>query len=139
MRADEIEFRGKETCSKKWVYGHFCKDDDDKYVISFWERPVFLTNAEVFPETVGQYTGIKYRTGEKVYEGDIVKWRNISGLEDGKGQVVWDSDYCGFYIIDKEDGIFCESLYDFTQYRAFMGKKIGNIHDNPELLKGEEC
>ena len=79
---------------------------------------------------VMQYTGLKDKNGKEIYEGDIVKvWEpfNVSQVA-----VVKFNDGC-FDIVGK--------TLTFRDYlKCFVANKsievIGNIYENPELLKG---
>ena len=128
----EILFRGKSANTGKWIIGdyeHFYLSDGELVVyISEWgER-----SDKVLPETVGQYTGLTDKNGKKIFEGDIVKVTDDNGETDlcscGVGYVLF---YDGCWYIDEEVN---DGLYDVS--KIYYIEVIGNIHDNPELLKG---
>ena len=72
-----------------------------------------------------QYTGLKDKNAKEVYEGDIVKFRAINPCS-GKASyeeiilVTWEDYNCGF-------NVFSDKFIDW--------EIIGNIYENPELLK----
>lgn len=120
----EIEFRGKRKDNGEWVYGNLVIDEDKYYICLQVNDHIKRDDYEVYmievdPETVGQYTGRKDIKGNKIYTDDIVK----SGEE--IGLVVFDKEYLGYFVNFEEQ----EPLYD-----VYI-EKIGNIHDNPELLE----
>jgi hypothetical protein len=81
---------------------------------------------EVLTETVGQYTGLKDIKLLKIYEGDIVKFA------DWKPKVV-EYGTCGFIGFGLKD-----TQKFLMEYDSYVMEVIGNIHENPELLKGVE-
>lgn len=130
----EILFRGKRVDNGEWVYGayykqeHFYGDKKEAHCIittsDVLSNDLWLGYEEVIPETVGQYTGLNDKNGEKIFEGDIAK--------DNYGNI--------YRIIFSDMGYFCAENYIFWEFITDLGEieVIGNIHDNPELLKGEE-
>lgn len=136
----EIEFRGKLDGADKWVYGYYYGGYNwADFIIS---NEGFEHRQRVMHETIGQYTGLKDKNGTKIFENDIV-----GGYPHGNVVVRWNDEWACFEsysteIHFDEDGepfekyittLFSNDLKDcFNEWEV-----IGNIHDNPELLKGE--
>ena len=151
----EILFRGKRKDNGEWVEGFYTEvrhHDDDSHVhlfimipekmhdkqtgLGFWE--------EVIPETVGQFTGLTDKNGKRIFEGDIFH------LDDEIVAVVIFQNGCFRLEEYGIRGAFTESGFDecgggwdvidcspIDWYTVNDMEIIGNIHDNPELLKGE--
>jgi uncharacterized phage protein (TIGR01671 family) len=123
--------RGKYRTSYKngdWVYGLITRMYDER----FGKLPAEMRNTdgvneiEVDYKTIGQFTGLTDRNGNKIFEGDIVQ----AALDGRYYSVEYITDYeYAFNFVDLERG-YTYSLYDFNDVIV-----IGNIHDNPELLK----
>ena len=125
----EILFRGK-TESGEWVYGGFCYGNNRNESI-ICPRNDF--SKEVIPEAVGQYTGLTDKNGKKIFEGDIIA-SALRWLERPKnGVVIFRNGSFGLLWYRGE----VEQFNPFTSMYNVEYEIIGNIHGNPELLKGE--
>lgn len=128
----EILFRGKRIDNGEWVYGNYCYAElltQNGYEHLIIEVSAVGGSHHVIPETIGQYTGLKDKNGNKIFEGDIGKgfWLNRTYIF----RIVYDN---GFISFVGQQGInFTAFDYDLTEFKV-----IGNIHDNPELLREGE-
>lgn len=84
------------------------------------------------PETVGEYTGLTDEKGTKVFEGDIVQLPALVSARYSKFIVVWEKYSARFMLHEiKHPGI----VFDMKIIEDVGGVVIGNIIDNPEMLK----
>lgn len=140
----EILFRGKRTDNGEWVEGAYFPPANT--LISYRHELIDGVNTFmdfcVIPETVGQYTGLTDKNGTKIFEGDIIKSGSYEFLvSHGKCGGCDNTDnygYIGFHLepANEETKIYMgyDLRDDICHYTE--AEVIGNIHDNPELLKG---
>ena len=133
----EILFRGKRADNGEWVEGSFCPKNSggDIPCIIVYNGRMAGHWFEINPETLGQYTGITAK-GKKIFEGDICQIKNHPLINDTPFFIKWEVEdrvYTGWAWKDIDK----EAREDaFTPSCARLCEVIGNIHDNPELLKG---
>lgn len=127
----EILFRGKRVYNGEWIYDSetYIRDGD-----GIWLSDDDLNVVQVQEDTVGQYTGMKDKNGEKIFEGDIVKYPTTCEIF----TVAWHGSFAEFVISELQKPNKAtrggKNMYLVNRYCEV----IGNIYDNPELLKGEE-
>lgn len=141
-------FRGKRKDNGEWVYwniyGEFCTSKGRRTRLTrntYCSEKYFYHIDEIKqlidPETVGQYTGLTDKNGKKIFEGDIVS-RYVNQLDKRvnasvKNNTTVASWTCEFFLYKDKKEVFLANR---------VGKNdcyiVGNIYDNPELLKGSE-
>lgn len=134
----EIKFRGQRVDDKQWVCGYYTYEFERGYCYEAYDdvpsRCSYISNEngeyyKVIPETIGQYTGLKGKNGKEIYEWDIILFHgnNANHILKVEHRNSW------YLYIDIRTG-YTSQLYGSSE-EAF--EVIGNIHENPELLKGE--
>ena len=123
----------------EFIHGFPIIDGSENYLIDGiadatqeYFQPEYWTPID--KETLGQFTGLLDKNGTEIYEGDIC--------------IVHDSLYKGSVVnvtYNEELLSWCidESMPMYLYSGDGLNKNIvleviGNIHDNPELLKGEK-
>lgn len=127
-----IKFRGKDFLGR-WHYAFLHRATGANTLMIQIDS---FDSFGVIPDTVGQFTGLTDKNGKEIYEGDILIW----GENEYKSKPL---------IVCFKHGsfgyIYCDWFHSFAGNRNFTFNPlntdvrfeiIGNIHDNPELLKG---
>lgn len=137
MRENIGIFRGKRIDTEQWKEGYLLGLQD-----KISGKDLFFIVDEmgeyhrVDPETVGEFTGQFDKNGLGIFEGDVVSY--------------YGKDFLNSLVTFDKSNFWFEFLSEYTrkirnQKRdlifsnvSICGEVIGNIHDNPELLGGDD-
>ena len=139
----EILFRGKRVDNGELIEGFYAKSGDRTFILIDNDFAVgYVIMKEVYPETVGQFTGLTDKNGKKIFEGDIVElydgetvWRAVVEFGNPNGNYSWGWQLNPIGKVDINTDILC--WVEMEDAGAFC-EVIGTIYDNPELLEVKE-
>ena len=128
-----IKFRARRT-NGEWVVGITYFKNKER-IFMFLPEPGFNNGGywveDIEPDTIGQFTGLYSCDGKGIYEGDILKWKADNRLY----AVIfkWGMFYASVEVCNKY-------IYGGFPLHTLAGDEkdveiVGNIYDNPELLK----
>lgn len=139
---DRYLFKAKRLDNGKWVQGNYVKVLDvftncEEAHIIFEPNTMFYSSGEtdewykVDPTTICQCTGLKDKNSKLIWENDVIKvcWQDNETQYEEIAQVAWDE--FGYY--PWLDEYHCDGCDLFNEVRDI--EVIGNIFDNPELIK----
>jgi len=153
-----IEFRGKND-NGIWLYGGYYSPKPTVCFIAADNDFAHRVLRDVIPETVGQYIGRTDKNENKLFTDDIVKkyitlyTNNFDNYTLGfvDSEVEFEGYVYGVIKFVPSKGYVIKKLYTedcieggFHKEKGYMGitasrtEKIGNIHDNPELLEAKK-
>jgi YopX protein. len=126
-----IKFRGKSLHNGKWVCGYLSDVDNTPIgkvgIINSKPFSGCEESTMVIAESIGQFTGVLDGRNQEIYENDIVA-TYFDGHCTYQGEVRFEA---GRFIVSTNNGLL-------TNIGGKSWLVIGNIHDNPELMKGGE-
>jgi uncharacterized phage protein (TIGR01671 family) len=129
---NRFKFRVWDKLAERMIYPH--NDNQQHFIIDLNGRFHNLQNGSGGDDyVIQQYTGLTDSNDDPIYEGDILKNHYDVG-NNIIGQVLYESDHGGYIFQWKRRG----QDYKITNLNcdvAFESVIIGNILENPELLK----
>lgn len=90
-----------------------------------------------------QFTGLKDKNYNDIYDGDIVKMDEEAVVKPNENLVVEHDNFCTYWLRPTNENSYIAQLYESVrdhignhkQKHGLAGVVIGNIYENPELLK----
>lgn len=144
----EILFKAKRIDNGEWIVGCLINLDDDTYRIATSclqneaDELLLVCSYEVDPSTICQFTGLTDKNGQKIWENDVVKCIDknsdsefIAVVEFGNPNSFYSWGYQLKHIKGDEPNLDILLWIDMEETGATC-EVIGNLFDNPELLKG---
>ena len=127
----EILFRGK--IKDKWIYGLLSKFCGKYSITPFNDVGDTHERICVDNNTIGQYTGLLDKEGNKIFEGDIIKYKIDFDEEIAYIKYFYEEGYPAFDLSKNLD-VDSNGLSYLINEPSCSLEVIGNIHDNPELI-----
>ena len=130
----QIKFRAWDIEQKRWAIAAELKEIG---CVDLLKNILVLQNENSENYVLQQFTGLLDKNGKEIYEGDVVHltkgWHTVendarekyTGEDFIEGEVKYFTPYAGFGI----------SGIGFDKLSLFPIEIIGNIYENPELLK----
>lgn len=121
----EIKFRGKSILTDEWFYGDLVHSADKKRTAILVNDKNSYDECEVVHETIGQFTSLYDCDGKEIFEGDILDFNGLTvEVRFVRG---------AFALL--VNGNLDDELYGDCRTDLFA-KVIGNVYENPDIMKG---
>lgn len=144
----EILFKAKRIDNGEWIVGCLINLDDDTFRIATSclqneaDELLLVCSYEVDPSTICQFTGLTDKNGQKIWENDVVKCIDknsdsefIAVVEFGNPNSFYSWGYQLKHIKGDKPNLDILLWIDMEETGATC-EVIGNLFDNPQLLKG---
>ena len=129
-----LKFRARHHVAGNWHYGFLVERNGKTFI--FEQDGGQLREYQVDPKTVGQFTGLTDKNRKEIYDADLVSFLvenpDTEELVVVKAQIFWSDKLGGWYAQNLRNSL---DIISFNQNFSNGCEAIGNIHENPELLK----
>lgn len=118
---------------RAWINALNCWADEIiiSQVGDVWGYIAIKNDNKYFNADLEQFTCLRDKNGNEIYEGDIVEYGSVDGNH-MLGSVVYNAPM--FEVEPDYDKYSCSPI-ELAGYEMYYVKIIGNIHENKELLK----
>ena len=123
MKVENIKFKAKRLDNGEWIEGEISHFENTIWIVPIGHKLFHSGCAEVAPDTICMFTGLKDCNGREVWEGDIIE-------DDYKTEIIFDQ---GTFLIHSIDNNYKETFHPLFNYIEWNGnitcKVIGNKFD----------
>ena len=126
MKIENIKFKAKRLDNGEWIEGEISHFENTIWIVPIDHKPFHSGCAEVDPDTICMFTGLKDCDGKEIWEGDMLS--NVTN-DSPDGIVVFK--YGAFCLLAKNGRDFCVALTYLLSEKDSLNrfKVIGNKFD----------
>ena len=126
MKIENIKFKAKRLDNGEWIEGEISHFENTIWIVPIDHNPFNSGCAEVDPDTICMFTGLKDCDGKEIWEGDMLS--NVTN-DSPDGIVVFK--YGAFCLLAKNGRDFCVALtYLLSEKESLNRFKVnGNKFD----------
>ena len=126
MKVENIKFKAKRLDNGEWIEGEISHFENTIWIVPIHHKPFHSGCAEVAPDTICMFTGLKDCKGNEIWEHDLLQNQETKAIY----EVVWDEN--GGFIIKNSVGGGCLLNFLGSILSVFKFKVIGNKFDRKE-------
>lgn len=126
MNVENIKYKAKRLDNGEWIEGEISHFENTIWIVPIDHKPFHSGCAEVDPDTICMFTGLKDCDGKEIWEGDMLS--NVTN-DSPDGIVVFK--YGAFSLLAKNGRDFCVALTYLLSDKDSLNrfKVVGNKFD----------
>lgn len=126
MKIENIKFKAKRLDNGEWIEGEISHFENTIWIVPIDHKPFNSGCAEVDPDTICMFTGLKDCDGKEIWEGDM-----LSNVTDDSPDGIVVFKYGAFSLLAKNGRDFCVALTYLLSEKDSLNrfKVVGNKFD----------
>ena len=124
MKTESIKFKAKRLDNGEWIEGEISHFENTIWIVPIHHKPFHSGCAEVDPDTICMFTGLKDCRGKELFENDLIHFIGHKPI----GKLIWSEENYAFMVASEN-----EALYWLSDVQE-IGKIeiVGNKFDRKE-------